>query len=666
MKKVCVIIPTRKKLAFVKQALRSLFASVGHDLLDVVVIEQGGEDSKEYIETGASKGLPVRWMAGENGWSFSQMNNAAAATAEAEYLLLLNNDVICRKRFLEEMLEKAEEGYGLVGAKLLHLDGSLQHIGVMFGPDGVPYHLGFGYPDDGSYLPATRDDDFDAITFACALVKKTVWDEIGGLDEAYFFNYEDVDFCLKAREKGHRIGVAVKAVCNHLEGQSRDYRTSGDHGLWRNLKILRDRWIKTGRLQEITGQRIPKDPPRLREEKSNIAYVPGGRNVGVPWWRCELPARKLSKLNLANVQMLYGDEAGDLLTRTMDNADVAVFQGFWSDWVRKIAALRSNRRFAMVYDYDDCPISISPFSQAYRDFGTQEISFTNKKTGKLDWLWRDGQDKFDLNRNIQNRQKQLEIFSLVDAVTTTTVPLYEYFKTLNPNVVLLPNMLDFDIYRHSYTLWERKPGPVRIGWFGGDNHYHDIDSIGAELVKYVNEHEVQLVLFGAFYRGALSGIDLNKVCEEPWVHIEAFPYKLASLGIDVGLVPLADPSKPFMKFNHYKSDIKLLEFSAMRIPSLVVAGRTAYAIAEDGENCLTYATPAEFTEKLGELCGNEALRKDLGGKALDYVRETRDLEKNAHRWIEAYETVKNRRDLEKATEPDRPAGSAAVPEGAVA
>lgn len=671
---VTVIIPTRGKAPFVRQCLKSLFASFDAGTMDVesVVIEQGGEESKEIVEQ-AYAGSPVRWMKGEEEWGFSALNNAAAATSGSEYLLLLNNDTICRPGFLDEMLSamEAHPDVGIVGAKLLFLDGAIQHVGVAFRSDGIPYHVGHRRIDDGTFGPANRSDYFDAVTFACVLIRRSLWTALGGLCDDYHFNYEDVDFCLRAREKGVRCWMQHTAIVHHLENQSCDLRKDPKKDLWENLKILRDKWITTGKVEEMCSIKFNRIAGTLRDDRLNIGFIPSSKGAGVPWWRMELPARKIAKLGLANVQMFYGDTTEAKLLEAVANADLLVVQGFWSEWAHGLAAMRDHRPFGMAYDYDDHPLHISPFAQAYRTFGTREIELQNRETGKKFWLWRDGEHGFDVVRNVDARARQLEIFHMVDLVTTSTEPLARYFKTLNPSVAVLPNCIDFDVFRHPFTLWERTPGPVRIGWHGGDNHFHDIEEVGPEIVEFVNANDVKLVLFGAFYRGALLGIDESKVEEQEWVHVEAFPHKLASLGIDVGLVPLADEAKPMMAFNGFKSAIKFYEYAALRVPCVIQSGRRAYPDDEciDGVNCLRFASGEEMKEQLGRIVADAALRHRLGTAALEWVHEYRDLEKEAPRWLTAYQRVARHEPLVPMEVPDedlREPGSSAVPEGSVA
>jgi GT2 family glycosyltransferase/glycosyltransferase involved in cell wall biosynthesis len=641
--KVSVIVPTRGKPRLVQNCLTALFRAAGKVPLEVVVMEQGGDECSAFLAIDFAD-KPVVRLVSEEGWSFSEINNAGALATDGEFLLLLNNDTIPKPGFLQAMVdETADPTVGIVGSKLLFPNRTIQHIGVGLRQDGVPYHIGYGKADDGTFEPANRTDEYPAVTFACALIRRTVWDALGGLDPIYFFNYEDTDFCLRALEAGHRSVMAHRSVVIHLEGQSQESRGTEKHSRNRNLGIFGERWVATKdedgscRMERATGLRLMRQAGTFRSDRRNIAFIPGGRKAGVPWWRIELPARKLAKLGLANIQLLYGDMEEGKLRDALQAADIAVFQGFATDWIVKIAGMGGLRNWPLIYDYDDHPVHMSPFSQAFRTFGCQEIKLQQKRDGKEFWLWRDGENGFDLKRNRENRNNQLMAFHLADLVTTTTLPLHAYFKTLNENVTVLPNAIDFDLFRHPFTLFERRPGPIRIGWHGGDNHFHDIASIAKELVAYVNNHDVQLVLFGAFYRGPLAGIDESKVVEEEWVDVEAFPFKLAALGVDVAIIPLADERQPHMRFNEFKSELKFLEYSAMRVPALVTGLAAAYGVCSDGDNALTYATGEEFTEKLHQLCTDADLRLRLGTAALDWVHEHRDLEKLAPRWLQIYE-----------------------------
>lgn len=653
---VSVVILHRGKTTLLKKCLDNLASAIDQVDADVVVVEHETEEAKELVETCGIPGIHYERRMDADGpggkQSFSSLNNEGAAGTKGEYVWLLNNDVVVRDDTLLQMLKAMteREDVGLVGTKLLFPEGTIQHIGVVFDCFGIPRHLGYGKIDAADYDPANRSDYYDAVTFASVLIRRKVWDECGGLDTDYHFNYEDVDFCLKAREKGWRCFLPHQAVACHFESQASKYRQSFDHSMVRNLKILRDKWIFTGKVEKVLKIPIQREYGPMHDERRNIAFVPAGMSAGISWWRMDQISRMLGEKKLANVQTIYATSGDAKIMSVIEGADLTIWQGHNHPGIKRIAAMGDQRTFRMIYEYDDHPIYMSPYAQAYRAFGTveQEIEAAN---GEKIWLWRDGQDGFDVEANRENRQRQLEVMSLCDAVTTTTEPLASYFRTLNPMVFTLPNCIDFSIYKPASDHFRRKDGPLRIGWWGGDNHWHDISQIGQPLKEYVNSHDVTLVLLGSYYKGPLRGIDPNKVEAYPWVHVEAFPWRLQAAALDVVVIPLALPTTRGMEFNRFKSDIKWLEASALKLPSLVQGGVDPYSNCVHDETALLFTTDEEFTVNLDHLCRVEELRVRLAKNAYDWAREHRDLEKGIYRWAEAYDKVMRKH--EPAEEPLR-------------
>jgi GT2 family glycosyltransferase len=657
---VSVVVLTRGKPTLLQSCLENLGPALEGIDNEIVVVEHETEEAQEVV---ASSGLSARyrrrWDTEEQVQSFSSLNNGGVAGTSGEFILLLNNDVVLKKDTITELLKPMEEKpeVGLVGTKLLFPQGTIQHIGVTFTVYGVPNHLGYQKEDTADYEPANRSDYFDAVTFACVLIRRKVWDDVGGLDEAYHFNYEDVDFCLKAREKGWRCFVNHQAVAYHYESQAGKYRQSFQHGMVRNLKVFRDKWIFNGKLEQLLKVPVQRDFGPLHDERPNIAFIPAGMGAGISWWRIDQVSRKLSEKKLANVQTIHAASGEEKVMSIIDGADLTIWQGHNHAGVKRMAAMGNDRTFRMIYEYDDHPIYMSPFAQAYRVFGTKEESIQAANGDKM-WLWRDGENGFDLEANRANRQRQLEIMSLCDAITTTTEPLAAYFRTLNPTVFTLPNCIDFSLYRPASNYFARKKGPIRIGWWGGDNHWHDISMIGPSLVEFVNAHDATLVLLGAYYKGPLRGIDPNKLEDHPWVHVEAFPWRLQAAALDVVVIPLASPNIPGQTFNRFKSDIKWLEASALKLPSLVQGGVEAYKNCIEGETAFTFLTNEEFKAHLEVLCMDPGLRERIGENSYAWAYEHRNLEKEIYRWFEAYQTIIKKQDALRAAE------SNAVQEGA--
>jgi len=645
--KVSVVIPTRGLSDMLANCLRSLAAQ--WPSLEVIVVEHETHDAKEILEETFPRGIyieafdkdaPDRGEDGPKGHSYSTLNNLGVAKATRPYILLLNNDVTARKGSIDAMVEVLEkdEQTGIVGAKLLTPKNKIQHIGVVFNHYGIPSHLGWGEEHARTFLPAWRSEYFDAVTFAAALIRRDLWEKLGGLSDDYFFNYEDSDFCLRARAEGFRCYVNQVAIFTHLEGGSGDLRTTEHHSIKRNLTVFRDKWIETGTLENLTGIRLTTGQGPLAMERLNVIMMPSGRGAGVSWWRMDLIGQKLVKRKLANVMFCFPDMKQDALMEAFGRADLAVIQGHHGgDLLR---ALRADRPFKTVFEHDDHPVYLSPYAEVYRTLGTQEIQLLGSD-GSAIWLWRDGESGFDLDRNRAAKASLLETMGACDAMTTTTVPLAEYFSTISKHVFVLPNCVDFDHYPPVFDRYQRAGDDgVRVGWWGGDNHWHDMTAIGPWLRDFINAREdAKLVLIGAFYRGPFRGIDMAKVEDQQWVHVEAWPYKLATAGLDAAIIPLASPSQPYMQFNHFKSDIKWLEAAAYKIPCLVQAGVAPYENCIDGVNALTFASREEFLEKLDRLTKDSDLRRRLGQAAYDYAREYRDLEKNIESWLDIYQQV---------------------------
>jgi GT2 family glycosyltransferase len=149
--------------------------------------------------------------------SFARANNLAAERVPNDLYLLLNNDVLLAETALERaaaLLERAPSA-GICGSRLLFPNGTIQHCGVVFA-DGTrgPYHFARGRP---ARTVARANREWQAVTGACMLVRRAVWEDLGGLDEFYPFGLEDVDFCLRARIAGWRVLCCDDVDSLHFE-----------------------------------------------------------------------------------------------------------------------------------------------------------------------------------------------------------------------------------------------------------------------------------------------------------------------------------------------------------------------------------------------------------------------------------------------------------------
>ena len=225
---VSVMIPNKDHIDDLDRCLKSLYANAGYDNFEVLVIENNSEQQETfaYYKTMPERYPNSRVVTYVGPFNFSAVNNLGARFAKGEHLLLLNNDVEVRNAdWLPELLRQCAHpgGAAICGAELFYPDETLQHAGVITGLGGYAGHSHKYKKAGGSgYLFRTATvQDFSAVTGACLLVKTSVWDEVGGLDEAFAVAFNDVDFCLRVRDAGYRIAWTPYAQLTHYESKSR-------------------------------------------------------------------------------------------------------------------------------------------------------------------------------------------------------------------------------------------------------------------------------------------------------------------------------------------------------------------------------------------------------------------------------------------------------------
>ena len=227
--KVSILIPNKDHTDDLETCLQSIWKKTTWDNYEIIVIENNSTDPATFAYYGKAKqrydGLKVVTYP-EKGFNFSGINNFGRKAAAGDYLLLLNNDVEVRNGdWLTELLRQCAHkgGAAICGAMLYYPDETLQHAGVITGLGGYAGHSHKYKQKGGSgYLfRIATVQDFSAVTGACLLVKASVYDEVGGLDEQFAVAFNDVDFCLRVRDAGCRIAWTPYAELTHYESKSR-------------------------------------------------------------------------------------------------------------------------------------------------------------------------------------------------------------------------------------------------------------------------------------------------------------------------------------------------------------------------------------------------------------------------------------------------------------
>ena len=235
--RVTVLIPNKDHSEDLARCLESLYRNAGWDDLEVLVLDNNSTQAETFACYGrAQQQYPnCRVLTYKGGFHFSAINNFGARHATGEHLLLLNNDIqVETPGFVRELLSYSQRpDVGAVGAKLFYPDGTIQHAGVFIGLGGSAGHSHKGHPRDsgGDMYRLATTQNMCAVTGACLMVKKELYDRFGGLDEENFaVAYNDVDFCLRLWQSGLLNVMTPCAAAVHHESKSRgdDTRAGGE------------------------------------------------------------------------------------------------------------------------------------------------------------------------------------------------------------------------------------------------------------------------------------------------------------------------------------------------------------------------------------------------------------------------------------------------------
>ena len=246
-----IIIPAFEREGMTANCGKSVLASIGaRDDVEILVIDDCSPLPITLAEVHDSR---VHLHRTPENLRFSGTCNFGASKSSAEFLIFLNNDTIAHAGWLEAMTTTARSStdVAVVGARLLYRDGTIQHAGVAFSQrDGVPRHVYRGFPGDHSVV--TRSRDFQAVTAACMLTRRSVFEDVGGFDPTYVNGYEDIDLCLKIRQRGYRVNYCGSAMLEHFESVSRRGEVDGlDPAEDANLQLFLERWSASAVRDEL-------------------------------------------------------------------------------------------------------------------------------------------------------------------------------------------------------------------------------------------------------------------------------------------------------------------------------------------------------------------------------------------------------------------------------
>lgn len=248
---ISIVIPNKDHVDELERCLKSIEERSTYENYEIIIVENNSEEKETFdFYDVLQKDSRVKVVVWEEEFNYSAINNYGASFAKGEYLLLLNNDVeVISPDWLQEMLMFVQrEDVGAAGAKLYYPDDTVQHAGVIVGLGGVAGHSHKYCEKDslGYFARPVTVQNLSAVTAACLMVKKTIFDSLEGFDVGFRVAFNDVDFCMRIRKAGYLIVFTPYAELYHYESLSRGAEDTPEKVERFNGEIYRfkERWEK--------------------------------------------------------------------------------------------------------------------------------------------------------------------------------------------------------------------------------------------------------------------------------------------------------------------------------------------------------------------------------------------------------------------------------------
>jgi glycosyltransferase involved in cell wall biosynthesis len=274
---VSLIIPTRNRLQLLRKCIESILKKTTYPNYEILIIDNGSDELATLRGLEQLQSDPrIRVVRDDRPFNFSELNNAAVKLARGQIVGLLNNDLeVISPEWLSEMASHAlRPEVGVVGARLWYFDKTLQHAGVVLGVGDVAGHAHKHLPRYryGYFGRASLIQSFSAVTAACLVIRKSVYEEVGGFNEADLqVAFNDIDFCLRVREAGYRNIWTPYAELYHYESTTRGFedRPEKQARFAREIHYMKQRW----------GDQLLSDPAyspnlTLDREDFSLAWPP--------------------------------------------------------------------------------------------------------------------------------------------------------------------------------------------------------------------------------------------------------------------------------------------------------------------------------------------------------------------------------------------------------
>ncbi|MCD5992976.1 glycosyltransferase [Pseudomonas sp. CDFA 602] len=555
---VSIIIACKDQMAALQRCAESLLEKTAYSEYELLLVDNGSEqpDILAWLDGMAQLGSDrLRVLRYPSQGNIAALRNFAALQARGDYLLFLSPmAVVTTPDWLDELLNHGQRPeVAVVGAKLFDPSGNLASAGLILGLQGPAGAAFIGAPGQSAgYMSRLQIvQNLSAVGAECMLIRKAVFDELGGLDEqSYEQTLGEVDLCLRIGQQGYLVVWTPHArlALGNRQPQVIDSVAQTQQAL--EQKNFYQRWLPVVArdpaynvnltLNAIGGGSYCLDPglktgwrPFLLKQLPVIAALPINASA-VGHYRVNQPLAELQAAGRVTGGTYYSTPS--IIEFERLNPDVIILQLRYSQGqINEMESIKNYLKARRVFEIDDYVIE-----------ATKKNLHTRNKAGPE-----------------ETERLLRKAVGLCDRVVASTHALAETLASMHDDIRVVPNMLATHLWSdlHSRRRVSAKP---RVGWGGGTSHSGDLEII-ADVVREL-ANEVEWVFFG--------------MCPEelrPYIHefhgiidMEVYPAKLASLNLDLALAPLE-----FHIFNDCKSNLRLLEYGACGYP-VVCSDTRAY------------------------------------------------------------------------------------------
>ncbi len=543
---VSILIPTRDNVDLLRRCLETVLDQTDYPDFELLIIDTGSQDpaALDYLQGLESlQSDSVRVYSLPGPFNYARVMNLAAAQAQGDFLLLLNNDIApLAPDWLREMIGHAQRPeVGVVGPRLLKPDGTVQQAGLvlgLFGAAETPW-LGLAHDALSGHGQAQLVQNVSAVSGSCLLIRKALYLQVGGMNESMAIGYSDVDLCLKVGQLGLWVVYTPFASLLHEGGATlKNPDLAGDVGttLEADRRELYLRWLP----------QLARDPfynPNLSLNDYGCQIEP---RTGLTW-------HPLSWKPLPRILAHPADNQGcghyrviQPLSRAVERGLIEATHSFSyytpvemerfeiDTWLLQrqlmphqtelIRRYKELHKCLLVFELDDLTTNL-PQKSLHREHLPKEIR---------KWL--------------------REAVALCDRFIVSTEPLSDTYRDLSADIRVVKNAIDTRQWG-DLTPLRRQGRKPRIGWAGGISHTGDLEMI-ADVVAALAD-EVEWVFMG------MCPDSLRPFVREfhPGVAIDRYPAALAGLNLDLALAPLE-----INHFNECKSNLRLLEYGVLGYP----------------------------------------------------------------------------------------------------